>query len=230
MSLAPVSYAVIGAVLAAFIFFYPIWTAMPQSPADQQMRTLGRRRVTAFLVILDAALTLAGRGRADRADPDPPHASSSAGSSGWSSGCWSASGATYGLSLVFGLTTETVLEGPLVVLAGALGGVIVDSRSSGDLVRLVGRIPRPVGSADPLGVDAIGGRRGLSWSSPFSRIPSTRMRAASRRGTRRSGRTGLSTSRLRRASRWAATSRRSTRSSAARRCSIRSSRISTRRR
>jgi hypothetical protein len=38
-SLAPVSYAVIGAVLAAFIFFYPIWTAMPQSPADQQMRT-----------------------------------------------------------------------------------------------------------------------------------------------------------------------------------------------
>jgi dolichyl-phosphate-mannose--protein O-mannosyl transferase len=39
VSLAPVSYAVIGAVLAAFIFFYPIWTAMPQSPADQQMRT-----------------------------------------------------------------------------------------------------------------------------------------------------------------------------------------------
>ena len=39
VSLAPVSYAVIGAVLAAFIFFYPIWTAMPQSSADQQMRT-----------------------------------------------------------------------------------------------------------------------------------------------------------------------------------------------
>jgi C-terminal four TMM region of protein-O-mannosyltransferase/Dolichyl-phosphate-mannose-protein mannosyltransferase len=39
VSLAPVSYAVIGAVLAAFIFFYPIWTAMPQSAADQQMRT-----------------------------------------------------------------------------------------------------------------------------------------------------------------------------------------------
>ena len=36
--LAPVSYAVIGSVLAAFIFFYPIWTAMPQSSADQQMR------------------------------------------------------------------------------------------------------------------------------------------------------------------------------------------------
>jgi hypothetical protein len=39
LSLAPVSYAVIGAILAAFIFFYPIWTAMPQSAADQQMRS-----------------------------------------------------------------------------------------------------------------------------------------------------------------------------------------------
>jgi hypothetical protein len=39
VSLAPVAYAVIGAVLAAFIFFYPIWTAMPQSAADQQMRS-----------------------------------------------------------------------------------------------------------------------------------------------------------------------------------------------
>ena len=38
MSLAPVAYALIGSVLAAFIFFYPIWTAMPQSSADQQMR------------------------------------------------------------------------------------------------------------------------------------------------------------------------------------------------
>ncbi|HEV3275020.1 MAG TPA: hypothetical protein VG299_09175, partial [Candidatus Dormibacteraeota bacterium] len=38
MTLAPVAYALIGSVLAAFIFFYPIWTAMPQSSADQQMR------------------------------------------------------------------------------------------------------------------------------------------------------------------------------------------------
>jgi hypothetical protein len=38
LSLAPVAYAVIASVLAAFIFFYPIWTAMPQSSADQQMR------------------------------------------------------------------------------------------------------------------------------------------------------------------------------------------------
>ncbi len=38
-SFAPVAYAVIGAVLAAFIFFYPIWTALPQSSADQQMRS-----------------------------------------------------------------------------------------------------------------------------------------------------------------------------------------------
>ena len=39
VSLAPVAYAAIGAVLAAFIFFYPIWTALPQSSADQQMRS-----------------------------------------------------------------------------------------------------------------------------------------------------------------------------------------------
>jgi hypothetical protein len=39
VSLAPVAYAGMGAVLAAFIFFYPIWTAMPQSSADQQMRS-----------------------------------------------------------------------------------------------------------------------------------------------------------------------------------------------
>jgi dolichyl-phosphate-mannose--protein O-mannosyl transferase len=38
VSLAPVAYAVIGTVLAAFIFFYPIWTAMPQTSADQQTR------------------------------------------------------------------------------------------------------------------------------------------------------------------------------------------------
>jgi hypothetical protein len=38
MTLAPVAYALIGSVLAAFVFFYPIWTAMPQSSADQQMR------------------------------------------------------------------------------------------------------------------------------------------------------------------------------------------------
>ena len=39
VSLAPVAYAGVGVVLAAFIFFYPIWTAMPQSPADQQARS-----------------------------------------------------------------------------------------------------------------------------------------------------------------------------------------------
>jgi dolichyl-phosphate-mannose--protein O-mannosyl transferase len=38
ISLAPVAYALVGTVLAAFIFFYPIWTAMPQTSADQQMR------------------------------------------------------------------------------------------------------------------------------------------------------------------------------------------------
>src|SRR5580692_8857447 len=38
LSLAPLAYAVIASVLAAFIFFYPIWTAMPQTSADQQTR------------------------------------------------------------------------------------------------------------------------------------------------------------------------------------------------
>ena len=50
---------VIGSVLAAFIFFYPIWTAMPQELCRPTDEGLGRHRVTAFLVILDAALTLA---------------------------------------------------------------------------------------------------------------------------------------------------------------------------
>ena len=38
ISLAPISYALVGTVVAAFIFFYPVWTAVPQSPADHQMR------------------------------------------------------------------------------------------------------------------------------------------------------------------------------------------------
>src|SRR5579863_1819702 len=43
-----------------------------------------------------------------------------------------ASGVTYGLSLVFGLSTATVLEGPLIALAGALGASLltVDPRST----------------------------------------------------------------------------------------------------
>jgi 4-amino-4-deoxy-L-arabinose transferase-like glycosyltransferase len=38
ISLAPIAYAVIGAVIAGFIFFYPAWTAVPQTFADHQMR------------------------------------------------------------------------------------------------------------------------------------------------------------------------------------------------
>ena len=38
VSLAPISYAVIGLVVAAFVFLYPVWTAVPQPFADHQMR------------------------------------------------------------------------------------------------------------------------------------------------------------------------------------------------
>lgn len=37
-SLAPLAYAVMGLVVAAFIFFYPVWTAVPLTSADSQMR------------------------------------------------------------------------------------------------------------------------------------------------------------------------------------------------
>jgi hypothetical protein len=38
VSLAPVSYAGLGLVVAGFIFFYPMWTAAPLSAADHDMR------------------------------------------------------------------------------------------------------------------------------------------------------------------------------------------------
>ena len=37
-SLAPLAYAGVAAVIAAFIFFYPVWTAIPLTTPDQQMR------------------------------------------------------------------------------------------------------------------------------------------------------------------------------------------------
>lgn len=37
-SLAPLSYGLVAVALASFIFFYPYWTAIPQTPADHQMR------------------------------------------------------------------------------------------------------------------------------------------------------------------------------------------------
>jgi len=38
LSLAPLAYAAVAATVAAFVFFYPVWTALPLSPADHQMR------------------------------------------------------------------------------------------------------------------------------------------------------------------------------------------------
>jgi hypothetical protein len=38
ISLAPIAYAALGVVLAGFIFFYPVWTALPQPAADHEMR------------------------------------------------------------------------------------------------------------------------------------------------------------------------------------------------
>jgi hypothetical protein len=37
-SLAPLAYAGVAAVVAAFIFFYPVWTAIPLTTPDTQMR------------------------------------------------------------------------------------------------------------------------------------------------------------------------------------------------
>jgi len=38
VSLAPVSYAAVGLVVAGFVFFYPMWTGAPLSSADHEMR------------------------------------------------------------------------------------------------------------------------------------------------------------------------------------------------
>jgi dolichyl-phosphate-mannose--protein O-mannosyl transferase len=38
LSLAPMTYAAMAAVLLAFVFFYPVWTAAPLSIADHEMR------------------------------------------------------------------------------------------------------------------------------------------------------------------------------------------------
>ena len=38
ISLAPVSYAALAVVVAGFVFFYPMWTGAPLTPADHQMR------------------------------------------------------------------------------------------------------------------------------------------------------------------------------------------------
>jgi dolichyl-phosphate-mannose--protein O-mannosyl transferase len=38
LSLAPLSWAVTLAVVAGFIFFYPVWTAVPMPDSDHQMR------------------------------------------------------------------------------------------------------------------------------------------------------------------------------------------------
>jgi dolichyl-phosphate-mannose--protein O-mannosyl transferase len=36
--LAPVAWAGVVAVVAGFIFFYPVWTALPMPNSDHQMR------------------------------------------------------------------------------------------------------------------------------------------------------------------------------------------------
>jgi dolichyl-phosphate-mannose--protein O-mannosyl transferase len=38
LSLAPLSWAAVLAVVAGFIFFYPVWTAVPMPDSDHQMR------------------------------------------------------------------------------------------------------------------------------------------------------------------------------------------------
>jgi hypothetical protein len=87
--------------------------------------------VTALLVILDAALTLAA-GAALTGLIRTHLTLMERGLIGVITGVLVATGATYGLSLVFGLSTPTVLEGPLITLAGALAASLltVDPRST----------------------------------------------------------------------------------------------------
>jgi hypothetical protein len=87
--------------------------------------------VTAFLVILDAALTLAA-GAALTGLIRTHLTLMERGLIGVITGVLVASGVTYGLSLLFGLSTATVLEGPLIALAGALAASLltVDPRST----------------------------------------------------------------------------------------------------
>ena len=87
--------------------------------------------MTAFLVILDAALTLAA-GAALTGLIRTHLTLMERGLIGLVTGVLVASGVTYGLALLFGLSTATVLEGPLVTLAGALIASLltVDPRST----------------------------------------------------------------------------------------------------
>ncbi len=87
--------------------------------------------MTALLVILDAALTLlAGAALTGLIRTHLTVVERAL--IGVVLGLLVSTSATYGLSLVFGLTTETVLIGPLVVLAGALGASLltVDPRAT----------------------------------------------------------------------------------------------------
>ena len=87
--------------------------------------------MTAFLVILDAALTLLA-GAALTGLIRTHLTLMERGLIGVVTAVLVASGVTYGLSLVFGLSTATVLEGPLIALAGALAASLltVDPRST----------------------------------------------------------------------------------------------------
>ena len=87
--------------------------------------------MTALLVMLDAALTLAA-GAALTGLIATHLTLMERGLIGVITGVLVASGMTYGLSLVFGLSTPTVLEGPLITLAGALAASLltVDPRAT----------------------------------------------------------------------------------------------------
>ena len=117
MSLAPVAYAVIAQRARGVHLLLPDLDCHAAELCRPTDEGLGRRRVTAFLVILDAALTLAAGAAlaglvrthltlVGASDDRPDQRSSS-----------SAPAATYGLSLLVGLNTATVLLGPALVLA-----------------------------------------------------------------------------------------------------------------
>ena len=109
LSLAPVAYAVIGERARGVHLLLPDLDGDAAELCRPTDEGLGRRRVTAFLVILDAALTLAAGAALSGLDPHPPHAGG-ARADRRDSGLIVGTGATYGLSLLFGLDTATVLR------------------------------------------------------------------------------------------------------------------------
>ena len=119
VSLAPVSYAVDRQRACRVHLLLPDVDGHAGELCGPTDEGLGRRRVTAFLVVLDAALTLAaGAALAGLVRTHLTFAERAL--IGVTSGLLVGAAATYGLSLLMGLDTAAVLLGPALTLAAAL--------------------------------------------------------------------------------------------------------------